>query len=87
MDTGQAAEKKRSRCGLDGNGGDYWLFYNEFHSLVDAVRREERERAAKIVEDWPVDTNYIVGKIRLESRRSNIAGAIRGHGKVPNNGE
>lgn len=46
-------------------------------TLVEQVRDAERERAAKIVEEWPVDTNYIVGKIRLEERRQAIAKAIR----------
>lgn len=47
------------------------------NSLVDQIRADERERAARIVEEWPVDTNYIVGKIRLEERRKAIAEAIR----------
>ena len=47
------------------------------NSLVDQIRADERERAARIVEEWPVDTNYIVGKIRLEERRRQIAEAIR----------
>lgn len=47
------------------------------NSLVDQIRSDERERAAKIVEEWPVDTNYIVGKIRIEERRKAIAEAIR----------
>ena len=46
-------------------------------SLVEQIRDVERERAAKIVEEWPIDTNYIVGKIRLEERRKAIAKAIR----------
>lgn len=47
------------------------------NSLVDQIRADERERAARIVEEWPVDTNYIVGKIRIEERRQAIAKAIR----------
>lgn len=47
------------------------------NSLVEQIRADERERAARIVEEWPVDTNYIVGKIRLEERRKAIAKAIR----------
>lgn len=47
-------------------------------SLIQQIRLAERERAAKIVEEWPVHTNYIVGKMRLEERRRLIAKAIRG---------
>jgi len=46
-------------------------------SLVEQIRHEERERAAQIVEDWPVTTNYIVQKIYVEQRRKDIAKAIR----------
>ena len=46
-------------------------------TLAKQIRADERERAAKIVEEWPVDTNYIVGKIRLSERRKAIAKAIR----------
>ncbi len=77
MDTWKAAKEKRVRDSLTGSGGDYWLFYNEFHAFVEAVRREERERAARIVEEWPVDSSYVVGKIRLQNRRADIARAIR----------
>jgi len=46
-------------------------------SLIEQIRHEERERAAQIVEDWPVTTNYIVQKIYVEQRRKDIAKAIR----------
>lgn len=47
-------------------------------TVIAKVRREERDRAAKIVEDWVVHTPYIVSKMRLEDRREAIAKAIRG---------
>lgn len=78
MDTRKAAKAERSWNSVAGTPGDYWLFHNEFHSFVEAVRREERERAAKIVEEWPVESSYVVGKIRLQNRRADIARAIRG---------
>lgn len=78
MDTRKAAKAERSWNSVASTSGDYWLFHNEFHSFVEAVRREERERAAKIVEEWPVESSYVVGKIRLQNRRADIARAIRG---------
>lgn len=46
--------------------------------VINAVRREERERAARIVEDWFVHTPYIVARLRLDDRKAAIARAIRG---------
>lgn len=76
MDTRKASEAKCKWNSVSASG-DYWLFYNEFHAFVEAVKRRERERAAKIVEDWPVESSYVVGKIRLQNRRADIARAIR----------
>ena len=60
------------------NQGDWWLFGVEISQLIEAVRKDEREKCAQIVEQWPVDTHYIVQKQRLKERRSAIAAAIRG---------
>lgn len=60
------------------NQGDWWLFGPEIAQLIEAVRKDEREKAAQIVEQWPVDTHYIVQKQRLKERRAAIASAIRG---------
>lgn len=60
------------------NQGDWWVFGREISELINAVRADERERCAKIVEQWPVDTHYIVQKQRLKERRQAIAAAIRG---------
>ena len=57
--------------------GDWWTFGAYISDLIEAVRKDERERCAKIVEQWPVDTHYIVQKQRLKERRSAIAAAIR----------
>ena len=53
-------------------------FMDEIESLVEAVRRAERERCAKIVENWPIYTPYIVKKQQIKDRREAIAAAIRG---------
>jgi hypothetical protein len=60
------------------NQGDWWLFGPEIAQLIEAVRKDERERCAQIVEQWPVDTHYIVQKQRLKERRAAMAAAIRG---------
>jgi hypothetical protein len=60
------------------NQGDWWLFGVEISQLIEAVRKDEREKAAQIVEQWPVDAHHIVQKERLKERRSAIAAAIRG---------
>lgn len=57
--------------------GNYWLFSPEFEALVERIRLDERERCARIVEEWPVESRYVVGKIQLEARRRAIADAIR----------
>ena len=54
------------------------IFMPEMSQFVEAVRKDERERAARIVETWPIDTHYIVAKQRLKERRQAIAAAIRG---------
>lgn len=46
--------------------------------VINAVRREERERAASIVESWHVHTPYVVARMRLDDRKAAIAKAIRG---------
>ena len=58
--------------------GDWWLFGVEISQLIEAVRKDEREKAAQIVEQWPVDAHHIVQKERLKERRAAIAAAIRG---------
>lgn len=60
------------------NQGDWWLFGVEISQLIEAVRKDEREKAAQIVEQWPVDAHHIVQKERLKERRAAIAAAIRG---------
>lgn len=60
------------------NQGDWWLFGPEIAGLIEAVRKDEREKAAQIVEQWPVEAHHIVQKERLKERRSAIAAAIRG---------
>ena len=75
MDSWQEPEKKP--CG-DCMSAEGCGIKDYLQSLVEQIRREERERAAQIVEDWPVTTNYIVQKIYLEQRRKDIAKAIRG---------
>ena len=59
------------------NQGDWWLFGSEISQLIEAVRKDEREKAAQIVEQWPVDALHIVQKERLKERRAAIAAAIR----------
>jgi hypothetical protein len=59
------------------NQGDWWLFGVEISQLIEAVRKDEREKAAQIVEQWPVDAHHIVQKERLKERRAAIAAAIR----------
>jgi hypothetical protein len=60
------------------NQGDWWLFGPEIAQLIEAVRKDEREKAAQIVEQWPVDAHHIVQKERLKERRAAMAAAIRG---------
>ena len=60
------------------NQGDWWLFGSEISQLIEAVRKDEREKAAQIVEQWPVDALHLVQKERLKERRAAIAAAIRG---------
>lgn len=74
MDTRQAT---KAECCGDSLSAESCGIKDYLDSLVEQIRTDERERAAKIVEEWPVDTNYIVGKIRIEERRKAIARAIR----------
>jgi hypothetical protein len=60
------------------NQGDWWLFGVEISQLIEAVRKDEREKAAQIVEQWPVDAHHIAQKERLKERRAAMAAAIRG---------
>jgi hypothetical protein len=53
-------------------------FMNEIEHLIEATRRAERERCAKIVENWPIYSPYIVKKQQIKDRREAIAAAIRG---------
>jgi hypothetical protein len=53
-------------------------FMDEIESLVEAVRRAERERCAKIVENWPIYNPYLVKQQQIKDRREAIAAAIRG---------
>lgn len=46
-------------------------------SIIDRVRAEERDRAAKIVEKYDVYSPYIVGKERIKDRKAAIAKLIR----------
>ena len=62
------------------NQGDWWLFGSEISQLIEAVRKDEREKSAQIVEQWPVDAHHIVQKERLKERRAAIAAAIRESG-------
>ena len=49
------------------------------YELDGAGAREwERERAARIVEDWEVYNPYIVGKEQIKNRKDEISKAIRG---------
>lgn len=59
------------------NQGDWWAFGHEISELINAIRADERERCAQIVEQWPVDAHHIVQKERLKERRAAIAAAIR----------
>lgn len=46
--------------------------------VIEAVRREERERAADIIRGWEIYSPYIVGKLRIDDRKRAIIAAIRG---------
>lgn len=50
----------------------------ERESLVNEVRREERARAVSIIRDWEIYSPYIVGKLRIETRKEAIISAIWG---------
>ena len=46
-------------------------------SLIDRLRAEERDRAARIVEKYDVYSPYLVGKERIKDRKAAIAKLIR----------
>lgn len=46
--------------------------------VIEAVRREERERAVDIIRGWEIYSPYIVGKMRIDDRKRAIIAAIRG---------
>lgn len=48
--------------------------------MVTQMVKSERRRAAWIVKNWPVDSPYIVGRMKQESRQIAIAEAIMGDG-------
>ena len=45
--------------------------------LIERVRAEERDRAARIVERYEAYSPYIVGKERIKERKREIAKLIR----------
>ena len=45
--------------------------------LIERVREEERDRAARIVEKYDAYSPYIVGKERIKKRKQEIARLIR----------
>jgi hypothetical protein len=45
--------------------------------LIERVRAEERDRAARIVERYDAYSPYIVGKERINERKREIAKLIR----------
>lgn len=46
--------------------------------LIEEVKREERARAVSIIRDWEIYSPYIVGKMRIETRKEAIIAAIWG---------
>lgn len=56
---------------------DWRPFLIEIESLIEAVRRAERERCARIVENWPIYNPYLVKQQQIKDRREAIAAAIR----------
>lgn len=50
----------------------------ERDTLIEEVRREERARAVSILRNWEVYSPYIVGKLRIETRKEAIIAAIWG---------
>jgi hypothetical protein len=50
----------------------------ERDTLIEEVRREERARAVSILKNWEVYSPYIVGKLRIETRKEAIIAAIWG---------
>ena len=45
--------------------------------LIERVRAEERDRAARIVERYEAYSPYIVGKERIKERKQELAKLIR----------
>jgi hypothetical protein len=50
----------------------------ERDTLIEEVRREERARAVSILRNWEIYSPYIVGKLRIETRKEAIIAAIWG---------
>lgn len=50
----------------------------ERDALVEEVRREERARAVSIIRNWEIYSPYIVGKMRIETRKEAIIASIWG---------
>jgi hypothetical protein len=50
----------------------------ERETLIEEVRREERARAISIIRNWEIYSPYIVGKMKIETRKEAIIAAIWG---------
>ena len=50
----------------------------EREALIESIRREERARAVSIINGWEIYSPYIVGKMRIETRKEAITAAIWG---------
>lgn len=50
----------------------------EREELINEIKREERGRAVSIIRDWEIYSPYIVGKMRIETRKEAIISAIWG---------
>jgi len=80
----KAIQKARLECHFPNHADKAIAVYLEImrelgYELDGAGGREwERERAARIVEDWEVYNPYVVGKEQIKNRKVEIAKAIRG---------
>jgi PIN domain nuclease of toxin-antitoxin system len=54
------------------------MTHKERETLIEEVRREERARAVSIIRNWEIYSPYIVGKMRIETRKEAIIAAIWG---------
>ena len=50
----------------------------ERETLIEEVRREERARAISIIMNWEIYSPYIVGNMKIETRKEAIIAAIWG---------